>query len=128
MLAQSRLKLFKFCRRARLCCAVSVFQSQSGSRAGTVGAAFNFGKFKFLFLSVTLWHYPYSSTETQCSTLRLKLRLACSHGHGAAPAPGAGRRRLFVPPAGPALPGQPEVARLSSAQVVRQASRIMVQQ
>ena len=116
---------FKFCLRARLRCAVSVFQSesQSGSRAGTVGKAFNFGKFKLFSLSVTLWSYPYSLTET-CSTIRLKLGPGGSGCRSSRRRRPARAPRLVVPPAGPALPGLAEAVRLSSAQVVLQASRM----
>ena len=135
MLAQSRLPLrFQVAGRENsgLNVKLQVLPASLSPTAGRAPGAsgFNFGrKFNFFF-SVTPWHYSsienlthYSSTdsETQAGTEAVTVAgpppPAC--GGGGRPAP-----RLVVPPAGQALPGQHEAARLSSAQVVRQASRM----
>ncbi len=103
------------------CTAVSVRCFSLSQAHGTVSAV---NKFKFFSLSVTLWHFPYSSTETWVST-RLLVLFETQAGHRR---PGWARVRsppqLVILPAGPALPGQPEAARLSTAHVVWQASRM----
>jgi hypothetical protein len=66
---------------------------------------------------VTLWHFPYSSTETWVSTRLLVLFELETQAGNRRPAWARVRPppQLVIPPAGPALPGQPEAARLSSA-------------